>query len=374
MARPGDRLSFRSGVQVDWYLLTAIVAVATMGVVNLYSATSPYIGAGARAGLADVYVSQIYWLVVGMLAGILVAAIDYRQYERLAYPLYAFGILTLCLVFVLGADTRGARRWIELGPATFQPSELMKVLLVLVLAKHVHDDPKTEPRSVIDLLPALAFTALPVALVMAQPDLGTSLVYLFTAATMILMSRIRPRALFTLASLASAATFVLWNYGMHGYQRDRITSFLDPEADKTGTGWHALQSRIAIGNGGLWGEGFMQGTQNQFGFLPDQFSDFPLAVFAEDWGLVGGLLLLGTYAFLCIWAIQVASQAKDRFGAAVSVGVGAMIFWHTLANAGMAMGILPVVGITLPLFSYGGSSLVTTLIAFGLLMGVSMRR
>ncbi|MBN2195577.1 MAG: rod shape-determining protein RodA [Polyangiaceae bacterium] len=374
MPRGSDGLSSRSGVQIDWALMTGVVAVATMGVVNLYSATSPYIGAGARAGLADVYVSQIYWLVVGMLAGILVAAIDYRQYERLAYPLYAAGILSLCLVFVLGADTRGARRWIELGGFTFQPSEFMKVILVLVLAKFLHDDPKTEPRTLIDLLPAVVFTLVPVALVMVQPDLGTSLIYLSTAMTMISMSKIRPRAVITLAGLGSAAAFLLWSYGMHGYQRDRITSFLDPEADKTGTGWHALQSRIAIGNGGLWGEGFMQGTQNQFGFLPDQFSDFPLAVFAEDWGLLGGLVLLGTYAFLCIWAINVASQAKDRFGAGVSVGVGSIVFWHTLANAGMAMGILPVVGITLPLFSYGGSSLVTSLIAFGLLMGVSMRR
>ncbi len=374
MARAGDRVSFRSGVQVDWYLMTGIVAVATMGVVNLYSATSPYIGAGARAGLADVYVSQIYWLVVGMLAGILVAAIDYRQYERLAYPMYAFGILTLCLVFVLGADTRGARRWIELGWFNYQPSEFMKMFLVVVLAKHLHDDPKTEPRSLIDLLPALALTVLPVGLVMVQPDLGTALVYLFTAGTMLAMMRIRPRTVVTLGATLVAAASLLWSYGMREYQRDRITSFLDPEADKTGTGWHALQSRIAIGNGGFWGEGFMQGTQNQFGFLPDQFSDFPLAVFAEDWGLIGGLVLMGNYAFLCIWSIHVASQAKDRFGAAVAIGVGAVVFWHTLANAGMAMGLLPVVGITLPLFSYGGSSLVTSLIGFGLLMGVSMRR
>lgn len=373
MAR-GDHFSFRSGVQVDWYLLTGIVAVATMGVVNLYSATSPYIGAEGRAGLADVYVSQIYWLVVGMLAGIFVAAIDYRQYDRLAYPLYVAGILGLCLVFVLGADTRGARRWIELGGFNAQPSEFMKVLLILALAKLLHDDPKTEPRSLVDLAPALALTLLPVALVMAQPDLGTSLVYLFTAGSMLSMVRIRPRTVLTLGIAFAASAALFWNYAIQGYQRDRITSFLDPEADTTGTGWHALQSRIAIGNGGLWGEGFMQGTQNQFGFLPDQFSDFPLAVFAEDWGLLGGMVLFGTYAFLSIWTIHVASQAKDRFGAAVSVGVGAMVFWHTLANAGMAMGLLPVVGITLPLFSYGGSSLLTTLVGFGLLMGVSMRR
>jgi rod shape determining protein RodA len=161
---------------------------------------------------------------------------------------------------------------------------------------------------------------------------------------------------------------------MKDYQRDRITSFLNPEADKTGVGWHALQSQTAIGNGQLLGEGFMQGTQNQFGFLPDQYSDFPFAVFAEDFGFVGSTVLLALYCFVCIRAIHVASQAKDRFGAALAVGVGALIFWHTVFNVGMAIGVLPVVGVTLPLFSYGGSSVVTTLVGLGLLMNVSMRR
>jgi rod shape determining protein RodA len=153
-----------------------------------------------------------------------------------------------------------------------------------------------------------------------------------------------------------------------------VLSFLNPEADLTGTGWHAFQSLTAIGNGGLWGAGFREGTQNQFGFLPDQYSDFPFAVFAEDWGLVGSLLLLGLYAFVCIWSIKIASMAKDRFGAAVAVGIGAMLFWHIMFNVGMVVGLLPVVGVTLPLFSYGGSSSVVTLIGFGLLMNVSIRR
>jgi rod shape determining protein RodA len=165
-----------------------------------------------------------------------------------------------------------------------------------------------------------------------------------------------------------------WNYAMKDYQKARLTSFLNPEADKTGTGWHALQSQTAIGNGQLWGEGFMQGTQNQFGMLPDQFSDFPFAVFAEDWGFLGAILLIALYAFLSIWAIHIASQAKDRFGAAIAIGVGAMVFWPAVCNIGMAIGVLPVVGITLPLFSYGGSSIVTMMIGLGLLMNVSMRR
>jgi rod shape determining protein RodA len=370
----GDRMGFRSGMQVDMPLLLCIVAVATLGVVNLYSATSVYIDAGKRAGLADIYVSQVYWIVVGGLLAIATAVIDYRHFERLAYFVYVGGIVSLGLVFVLGADIRGSSRWIQLGSFTFQPSEFMKILVVLAVAKYLHDDARTEPRTLFDLAPALLLTFVPVALVMAQPDLGTSLVIMLTVGTILAMVKFRRRSLFTIAIFSAVLPPLFWRYLMKDYQKARITSFLDPEADKTGAGWHAFQSKTAIGNGGLTGEGFMQGTQNQFGFLPDQHSDFPFAVFAEDWGFAGGAVLLGLYCFLCIWAVHVASQAKDRFGAAVAVGVGALVFWHTTFNVGMAMGILPVVGITLPLFSYGGSSVVTMLIGLGLLMNVSMRR
>ena len=371
--RNRDAVVFRGGVQVDMPLLLGIVVVATAGVVNLYSATSTYVGAG-KVGLADVYVTQIYWLVVGVLVGTLVAAIDYRHYERVSYMVYVGGIAALCLVFVLGQGVRGAERWIKIGSFNAQPSEFMKILVILVVAKYLHDDPKTEPRTLVDLLPPLMLTALPVGLVMLQPDLGTSLIYLFTAGSMLAMTRIRRRTMLTLTGLMGALSVLAWNFGMHDYQKGRILSFLDPEGDKTDSGWHALQSRTAIGNGGLWGEGFMQGTQNQFGYLPDQYSDFPFAVFAEDLGFIGAVLLFAAYGFLCMRAIHIASQAKDRFGAAVAIGVGALIFWHTVANVGMAMGILPVVGLTLPLFSYGGSSVLTTMIGFGLLMNVSMRR
>lgn len=374
MTRTRDVVSFRGGIQIDMPLLIGMVAISTLGLVNLYSATSPYIGSGTRAGLADVYVSQIYWLVVGLLCSILVAAVDYRHFERLAYMFYIGGIAALGLVFVLGENVRGSSRWIQLGSFGFQPSEFMKLVLIMVIAKFLHEDPKTEPRTVFDLAPAIGLTALPVGMVMIQPDLGTSLIYLATTATMLCMIKIRRRTLAFLTLAASVLAVLAWSYWMHDYQRQRITSFLNPESDTTYTGWHALQSRTAIGNGSLWGEGFGKGTQNQFGFLPEQYSDFPFAVFAEDWGFLGGVLLFSLYCFLCIWAIHVASQAKDRFGAALAIGAGAMLFWQTLANVGMVMGILPVVGITLPLFSYGGSSVITILIGFGLLMNVSMRR
>ena len=370
----GDRFSFRRGPMIDMPLLLGVVAILTLGLVNLYSATSVYIDDASRARLADIYVTQIYWIVVGAMIAILVAAIDYRHYERVAPVMYAGGLASLALVFVVGKDIRGSSRWIQLGSFAFQPSEFMKIFLILMVAKVIHNDARTEPRTLIDLAPAAALIAVPVGLVMAQPDLGTSLIYLLTAISMLAMMRVRRWSVLTLVGAGGVSTVVFWMFLMHDYQKHRITSFLNPEADKTGTGWHALQSQTAIGNGQLTGEGFMQGTQNQFGFLPEQYSDFPFAVFSEDWGFFGTVVLISLYAFICVWAIHIASQAKDRFGAALAVGVGAMLFWHAVFNMGMAMGVLPVVGITLPLFSYGGSSVLTMLMGLGLLMNVSMRR
>jgi rod shape determining protein RodA len=369
-----ERIAFRGGPGIDMPLLAAVVAIITVGLVNLYSATSVYENDAQRVQLADIYVSQIYWVVVGTLLAILVASIDYRSFERLAMLAYFGGLVALGLVFVLAQSIRGASRWIAFGSFNFQPSEFMKIMLILVLARYVHNDPKLEPRTLLDLAPAAFLTLVPVAFVMAQPDLGTSLIYMLTAGSMLAMIKIRKRSLFTLLVLMAVTIPLAWNYLLLPYQKERVTSFLNPENDKTGAGWHALQSQTAIGNGQLFGEGFMQGTQNQFQFLPDQFSDFPFAVLCEDWGFVGALVLLGLYCFACIWAIHVASQAKDRFGAAIAIGVGANLFWHVILNVGMAIGLLPVVGVTLPLFSYGGSNVVTMMVGLGLLMNVSMRR
>jgi rod shape determining protein RodA len=368
----------RRGLRVrehfDWPLFLTVVVIAVLGVVNLYSATSFYIDVESKSGLADVYVSQVYWLVVGGLLGILVAVIDYRNFERLAYIVFGGAVLLVVLTFVLSSDVRGASRWLKFGPLVFQPSEFMKLGLVLAVARFLSDDSKTEARTLIDLAPAGLLCLVPTMLVMLQPDFGTGMVYVLTVAAMLGMTKVRRRSLLVLLAGAAVLVPTTWTYFLLDYQKGRILSFLNPESDLTGTGWHAFQSQTAIGNGGLWGAGFREGTQNQFGFLPDQYSDFPFAVFAEDWGFFGCVLLLGLYAFLCVWAVKIASMAKDRFGAAVAIGIGAMLFWHTVFNIGMVVGMLPVVGVTLPLFSYGGSSSVTTLMGFGLLMNVSIRR
>lgn len=353
----------------DWALFLVASALAVIGVINLYSATS-----AARGALADVYVQQVYWLVTGGILATVVAAVDYRVYERFAYVLYTLGIVFLLLVLILGRDIRGSSRWIYIGSFSFQPSEFMKLFLIIALAKYLHDDPRAEGRSLGDLLVPALLAIIPVALVMKQPDLGTALIHGLVFATICILGGIRWKSVLTLAAALGVLAPIAWNYLLKDYQKQRIFSFLNPEANILGANWHAHNARIAIGSGQVAGQGFMRGTQNQFQFLPDQHSDFPFAVFAEDWGFLGCIVLVALYTFLVLWAIRVGSLAKDRFGAVLAVGVGAMIFWHAFFNLGMVTGLLPVVGVTLPLFSYGGSSVLTILMGIGLLMNVSMRR
>jgi len=353
----------------DWALFLVTAALAVVGVVNLYSATSV-----VRASLSDLYVQQVYWLVAGGILGALAAAIDYRWIERYGYAIYGFGVVLLLLVFVLGRDIRGSSRWIQIGSFSLQPSEFMKIFLIVALAKWLHNDPKTEGRKLGDLAVPAAFAALPVILVLRQPDLGTALILLLIFATIAAMMRIQWRSLAWLAGGLAVFGRLAWSYLLKPYQKQRISSFLNPEANLLGANWHAHHARVAIGAGRLVGEGFMRGTQNQFLFLPDQYTDFPFPVFAEDWGFVGSLVLVGLYAFLILWGIRVAQSSRDRFGAVLAMGVSALLFWHVFFNLGMVTGMLPVVGVTLPLFSYGGSSVMTVMIGLGLLMNVSVRR
>ncbi|MCA9624968.1 MAG: rod shape-determining protein RodA [Myxococcales bacterium] len=357
---------------IDWPLFIVVTLIAVLGVINLYSATSVYFGT-SRSYLAELYINQIYWLAIGGVAGGIVAAIDYRHIERFGYVIYTVGIFSLILVTVLGSGIRGASRWLDIGPFRFQPSEFTKICLIIVLGKFLHDDPKNEERTLKDLIIPAILTGVPALLVAKQPDLGTALVHVLIFLAVAAITRVRRKSMAMALGSMAVAIPIVWQFTLP-YQRARVTAFLNPGEDLSGAGYHAYHARIAIGNGGLFGQGYMQGMQNQYWFLPDQYSDFPFPVFAEEWGFVGTLVLLSLYGFLVVWSIRIASQARDRFGAVVAVGCGAMLFWHTIINLGMASGMLPVVGMTLPLFSYGGSSVVSMLLAVALLMNVSMRR
>lgn len=362
-------LQHRLRDEFDWPLFLLTAVIATVGVVNLYSATSAQVGARS-----ELYIQQIYWLAVGAGAAVIVAAIDYRYYERYAYGAYVACIVALILVFLLGKSIRGTHRWIQIGSFLFQPSEFMKLGLMLAVARYVHRDARSEKRTLRDLVLPGGLILLPLGLILAQPDLGTALIVGLVATSVLVLLRFETGSIVKLVAAFAVFAWPLWSYGLKDYQRERLTSFLGETNDLQGSGWQAHQSVVAIGSGRITGQGFMRGTQNQQHFLPDTHTDFPFPVWAEEQGLLGAVVVLGLYLCLVLWGLRIASLAKDRFGAAIAVGVSALFFWQVFFNVGMVTKVLPVVGVTLPLFSYGGSSVLTILVGVGLLMNVSMRR
>ncbi|MBL8601588.1 MAG: rod shape-determining protein RodA [Myxococcales bacterium] len=355
--------------EFDWPLFLLVSVIATIGVVNLYSATSAHTGARS-----ELYIQQIVWLAAGSVGATLVAAVDYKQYERYAYGAYIANLVALILVFLIGSSIRGTHRWIQIGSFLFQPSEFMKLSLMLAVARYVSRETRSESWKIRDLVAPGALIGVPLVLVMAQPDLGTALIVGLVATSTLLLQRIAWRSLVKLLVGGVAGSFLMWEYGLKEYQKGRLTSFLGGEHDVQGSGWQAHQSMVAIGSGRVFGQGFMRGTQNQQHFLPDTHTDFPFPVWAQEQGLLGATVVLVLYLLLILWSLRIASLARDRFGAAISVGVASLFFWQVLFNVGMVTRSLPVVGVTLPFFSYGGSSVLTILTGVGFLMGVSMRK
>ncbi len=352
----------------DWVLLMAVLGIAAIGIVNLFSATASW-------SFSDVpiYQKQIYWLVMGLSIALLVSAFDYRHLEYMGFFFYGANLLLLVLVLILGKTTMGATRWLDLGLFNLQPSEVMKIVIIITLARYFGGKKHVTTFGLGELVFPFLLLALPVGLIIKQPDLGTSMMVIFIGASMTLFAGIRRKTFGVLAVLGAGGAAGSW-FVLHNYQRERILTFLNPERDPLGSGYHIIQSKIAVGSGGLFGKGFMEGTQSQLSFLPERHTDFAFSVFAEEWGFAGSLVLLLLYLFLIIWGIYIARRAGDRFGMYLAIGVVAMLFWHIVVNLGMVIGLLPVVGVPLPLFSYGGTSMVTTMIGVGLLLNISMRR
>src|SRR5512138_601951 len=269
----------------------------------------------------------------------------------------------------------GARRCLTIGPVNFQPSELAKLAVALALANWLQSDAekRRDGYGLFNLVVPIVITVVPAALILKQPDLGTSLVVLCVGATQILFAKVRWKTLAILAGVGIAGAFVVYPH-LKPYQKKRVETFLDPQADALGAGYHAMQSMIAVGSGQGFGKGWGQGTQTYLSFLPEQHTDFIFSVWAEEHGFVGCLLLLGLYFALVTSAVDIAGSARDRFGNFMAVGVTAMLFWHVVVNIGMVVGLLPVVGVTLPLMSYGGSSVLVIYTGIGLLASIGMRR
>jgi len=351
----------------DWTLLGLVLTVAALGILNLCSVTADW------SGSTPVYLKQSIWLGIGLTIAFLVCLFDYRHLEYWAFAAYGVTLVLLLAVLLIGKTTMGATRWLDLGPINLQPSELAKLVIIITLARYFADHQEFGGFSLRGLLPPLGLLAIPALLIVKQPDLGTTMLILFIGASMLLFAGVRPGTFALLALGSLSAAFAGWSF-LHDYQKQRIFTFLNPEADPRGSGYHIIQSKIAVGSGGLFGKGFMKGSQSQLAFLPERHTDFAFSVFAEEWGFTGALVLLTIYLLIVIWGIYIARQANDRFGMHLAVGVTAMIFWHTVVNLGMVIGLLPVVGVPLPLFSYGGTSMVTTMFGVGLLLNVSMRR
>jgi len=353
----------------DYPLLGLVLLLALIGILNLYSAgfnrTAP--------GATPVYLKQIYWLTAGLGLMFLSLLYHYRHYEKVAGLLYVTSLLLLVLVMVAGKTVSGSRRWLVLGPLTLQPSELTKVAIILVLSRYFARRPQIAPLTLRDLVVPGGLALVPALLIIRQPDLGSGLLVLAVAGGIILFAGVHWRTLLTLGVAGGLLAPLTWPF-LKDYQKQRLLTFLDPEKDPLGSGYHIIQSKIAVGSGQFWGKGFLSGTQSQLYFLPEQHTDFAFSVFAEEWGFVGSALLLFLYVGLIMYGLLVARSCRDRFGQYLAVGVTGLLFWQVFINLSMVTGLMPVVGIPLPFLSYGGSSLITTLLALGVLMNVRMRR
>jgi len=353
----------------DWVLLLLLILMAAISVLNLYSATYPI----RNMGGSQIFVKQIYWFSIGIAVFFLMTTFNYFVLERLAYPAYLFSICLLIFVLLMGKVTSGSQRWLSLGAISFQPSEVAKIALVMVLAKFFSKKGGYQEYRLRDLWQPFLLLAIPCALILKEPDLGTALLLLVVSFSMILFVKVHWKSLLILLISAVAITPFVW-FKLEEYQRMRILSFLRPDMDPLGSGYHINQSKIAIGSGLFWGKGFLKGTQTRLHFLPEQHTDFAFSVLAEEWGFVGATLLILLYLLLILRVLNIARNSKDKFGSMLAIGFVAIIFWQVVINVGMVTGLLPVVGIPFLLFSYGGSSLVSTMTAMGLLMNIGMRR
>jgi rod shape determining protein RodA len=349
-----------------WHLALVVLGICLLGIWNLASAS--------RSAHAPVWINQTAWMGAGVLVAAAVALVDPRAFQRLSWIFYAIVLVLLVAVMFKGKRVMGAQRWLALGPINVQPSELAKLSVALALASFLHSDSqRRKDYGLLSLVAPLGIVLLPAVLVLRQPDLGTALVILAVGGTQILFAKVRWKTLALLAGIGVAGAVLVYPH-LKPYQKKRIETFVNPQADALGAGYHAMQSMIAVGSGQGLGKGWGQGTQTNLSFLPEQHTDFIFSVWAEEHGFLGCLLLLGLYFALVTSAIEITGGARDRFGNFLAVGISGMLFWQVAINIGMVIGLLPVVGVTLPLMSYGGSSVIVIFTGIGLLANVGMRR
>jgi rod shape determining protein RodA len=350
---------------LNWPFVLVVVLVAAIGYGMLYSA-----GGGAHGPWAWRHGVRFG---VGLLVMLAVALIDVRVWYRLAYAIYGAALLGLIAVEIVGQTSMGAQRWLDLGLFQLQPSEVMKLALALALARYFHSAYVEEVGRPLYLTAALLMVLVPAILVLKQPDLGTSIMLLAGAGALFFLAGVRWWKFALLFGSVLAALPVFWQQ-LHGYQKQRVMTFLDPERDPLGAGYHIIQSKIALGSGGLWGKGFLKGTQSQLSFLPEKQTDFVFTMLAEEAGLIGALGLLFLIVVLTAYGFAFALRARSHFGRLLAMGIAVTFSLYAMINIAMVTGLIPVVGVPLPLISYGGTAMLTVLTGFGLMLGVDIHR
>ena len=361
----------RLATNFDWGTLALSLAIVALSIVLLYSATYE-----RTEGPSGMHVKQLLWAVIGLVSMCAVICVDYQTLCRHAYVLYGVLLVSLVVVLLFGRVVNGSQRWLVLGPWHLQTSELAKPVLILVLARYFteHTPAGAAPLSFRDLCLPVLLVSLPFGLIVKQPNLSTAMVLAAILCIMVLMIGLRVSTLLTTLLLGAGVLPLAWTLVLKDYQRERLLTLLNPQPDLLGAGYHSWQSKIAIGSGGFWGKGLLAGTQSRLSFLPERHTDFIFAVLAEEVGFVGVMLLLCLFGCLLAHGFSIAYRSRDRLGALIATGVVSTLAVQIFLNIGMTIGLVPIIGLPLPLLSYGGSSLVMTFLCLGLLMNVRMRR
>lgn len=350
---------------LNWVMISLVVVVACAGLAMLYSVAGGNIDPWAsRQGIRFLF---------GLVLMLGIAVTNIRFWMAVAYPAWFAGLALLIGVEFIGATGMGGQRWLDLGFMRLQPSELMKVAVVMALARYYHSRTRQQSRAIIGLIIPAILIFVPVYFIVRQPDLGTGLMIVIGGAGILFMAGASIWLFITAGIAVSAAIPVGWQF-MRDYQKNRVLTFLNPESDPLGAGYQITQSKIALGSGGTWGKGFLEGTQSQLNFLPEMKTDFIFTVLAEEFGLAGGLILLGLYGILLLFGILSALGCRSQFGRLLSAGLSITLFLYLFINVGMVMGLMPVVGVPLPLLSYGGSAMLTFMVAYGLILSAAAFR
>jgi len=357
----GDKL-----YEINWGLVALITLIACVGFAMLYSV--------AGASLSPWAGKQMLFFAAGLVLLVAASLVDVRVWLNIAYPAYAVSLLLLVVVLAVGHSALGAQRWIAIGPLELQPSELMKISLILALARYLHGLGVEDVSRPLKLAVPLAMIALPAVLVMRQPNLGTTIILAADGVSLLFLAGLSWWWIVPAVTAVTGAVPVAWRFFLHDYQKQRVMTFLNPESDALGAGWNITQAKIAIGSGGLTGKGFLQGSQSRLNFLPEKHSDFIVTNFGEEFGFVGCVALLLLFAIVIGYGIQIAMSSRSQFGRLVAMGIVLNFFFYILINGAMVMGLIPVVGIPMPLISYGGSAMLTVMLGFGILMSIHVHR